>query len=98
MLSSLIVYSLSAFFLFYLTNHSELPPVLRGRSWLDQFWWPDWLLYSVQCSFCMTFWLTLFLLLFTAPLPLVFLLAAPPVVLLLDLAYQRLRPIPQPPF
>lgn len=86
MLEALILYSLFCFAVFYLLNHSDL--VKAPREWVYQRL-PGWLAYSLSCAFCLTFWVSLGLAIWSG-LPAGIVLTAPPLVLLINLAYVRL--------
>jgi hypothetical protein len=83
---SFLFYCLYMFFAFYIGNHSPLTEELR-QEWLPRF--PHWMAYSYSCAFCFTFWVGLALNFFGPFNPIVF--AAPPVVLFINLAFERLK-------
>lgn len=86
---TLLTYSLSVFFAFYLLNYSAVfSEVLRDLTTSLR----EWVTYPFQCAFCFTFWTTLALGFFVHdPIPFTFLFTAPVAVLFIDLAYRRLR-------
>jgi hypothetical protein len=87
MISTLLIYSLTVFFLFYLVNHADLFDKVRLAVIPSL---PHWLSYPIQCAFCACFWITLSLWYFNlADLWLVF--TAPPVTLLLNLIFLKLK-------
>ncbi len=87
MLETVILLSLSAWFVFYVINHATL--LAAPRRVIGPILWP-WLRKLLSCPICLCFWAMCALTLFTgfvAPL-----LACPPLTLFCELAFQRLKP------
>lgn len=82
----IVLYSLVIWFFFWLYNHSYILEKFRDciNSKL-----PFLIKYGIGCSFCFTFWVTLFLFIMTG-LPLIFLFVAPVINLFIELIYQKL--------
>lgn len=87
MLSSIIIYALYIFFVFYIFNYAEILDL--PRKWFMATL-PTWMQYSFRCAFCFSFWVTLALFYFFA-LPLGFVFTTPPLLLFCDLTYKYLK-------
>lgn len=85
---SLLIYSLSVWFFFYLYNHAEI--TRPTRDWIVPRL-PSPAAYMVQCSFCSTFYVTLVGVILVA-VPTSYLLVAPVVNLFVELLYRKLKP------
>lgn len=87
MIAALLIYCLQLWFAFYIVNHS---PILEEQR---EIWFPRLgyaVCYSISCAFCFTFWSTLALQ-FIFPGLEAFVLAAPPIVLFINLIFERLK-------
>lgn len=83
----LLFYSLFLFFIHFLLNHSEI--LNKPREILMPLL-PNLISYIIQCPLCLTFWTTLIMWWITG-LSVYYVVAAPPVVLFLDLIYRKLK-------
>ena len=79
------LYVASVWFFFYLINHSLIFQKLRLAAMPVL---PQWLQTMISCAFCLAFWTTIAISLFTGFGAAVF--AAPPCVLFADLTYRKL--------
>jgi hypothetical protein len=94
-MTSLIVFSLSVYFLYHLLSRSDL--LRRPREWAYKVL-PGWVTYVISCAFCFTWWVSLFATFIGAvPLTAAYLLAAPVVNLLVDQVLQWLFRTNEPP-
>ncbi len=87
MISFFILYCLWMFFAFYVVNHSPLTEEIR-EYWSKRL--PYWMVYSLECAFCFTFWMGI-LICIIFDFPLCFAFAAPPVTLFMNLIFKRLK-------
>ena len=76
------------FFFFHLGVNSDI--TRRPRQWVLSHLCPT-LQYLVTCAFCLTFWVSL-IFWFSGLITFLVLFAAPPLVLLLNLTTQKLKP------
>lgn len=90
-LETVVLVSLAVWMAFYVVNHAEMTVRLRETA-LPLL--PKWLAYPLTCAICFGWWVMAAFSLLTGFTPL--LLLVPPVTLLIDLAYQRLRPNERP--
>lgn len=79
------LYCTAIWFFFYLINHSLIFQKVRLAAMPAL---PQWMQTMISCAFCLAFWITAALSLFTGFSAVVF--AAPPCVLFADLAYRKL--------
>ena len=86
LLTSLVLYSLSLWFAFYLLNHAEITSFWSralkeklGKAWKQ----------PLECPLCLTFWASL-ILIPVYGLPVYLLTTAPVLVLFVELTYERL--------
>lgn len=87
MIEAVLLYCLAAWFAFFLINHAEMFDKVRAAAMPAL---PRWISYPLACSFCFTFWtLAAFSLLAGSWTPLM--LYCPPISLLIELTYQRLK-------
>ena len=86
LIEAIQLYSLNAFLLFYLLNHSKI--LSKPREWCGRSL-PKWLRGAFSCSLCFTFWLSLSLM-FLGAADLVHVTAAPVLVMFLNLIYLKL--------
>lgn len=80
-----LIYCFSIFFVAYMLKYASIFDRLRAAAMPAL---PGWLQTLLSCSFCLAFWITAALSLFTGFTPMI--LAAPPCVLLIDLTYRKL--------
>ncbi len=80
-----LIYCFSIFFVAYMLKYASIFDRLRTAAVPAL---PGWLQTLLGCSFCLAFWITAALSLFTGFTPMI--LAAPPCVLLIDLTYRKL--------
>lgn len=86
MLEPLILYSLYAFFTFHVAINADITE--EPRAWvLERL--PPLAAYSMTCAFCATWWITFLLGLFDL-VPFYYAIAAPTIVLLINLTIKRL--------
>ncbi len=86
MIESLIWWTLSIWFLFFLTNHATIFGKLRSVIMPVL---PGWVRDLLQCAFCYAFWLLAVFTLFIGATPMIVL--CPPCVLMWDLLFLRLK-------
>lgn len=85
-LEAILTTSLALWMAFYLVNHADMFSRLRAAAMSVL---PRWVAYPLSCPICFAWWVLVAACVLAGWTPLV--LWVPPVVLLLDLAYLRLR-------
>lgn len=85
-LEAIATTSLSIWLVFYLVNHAEMFSKLRAAAMPVL---PRWISYPLSCPICFAWWVLVAVCVLLGPTWLV--LWVPPCVLMLDLAYLRLR-------
>lgn len=88
MLEAILLNSLALWGAFFLVNHAEITAKPRGAIMPIL---PRWLATLVSCPLCVTFWGLVAVSLFTGFTPMI--LWVPQLVLFIDCAYLRLRPV-----
>lgn len=85
-MEAILLYCLTVFFAFFLINHADV--LSKPRNALAPLV-PSWMKYPLKCALCFTFWTTSALSLFWGFTPVIF--YAPPLVMFMDLIFQRLK-------
>ncbi len=86
MIEALVFWTLATWFAFYLVNHATLFGRVRAAVFPAL---PTWLANSLQCAFCMSFWILAVFTLFVGATPMI--LLCPPCTLMWEMLFLRLK-------